>query len=189
MEVFINDKTFNKIDFSKNPLAIGEYDSCTFINCNFTETHLATFNFIDCEFEACNLSMVSLKNTILNNVIFSNCKMLGVDFSICNPFSFTINCKDYSLNMSSFYTMNLKGSKFDSCVLHKVDFIETNLSKLNFKQCDLKNAIFERSILEETNFYTAINYTIDLEKNKVANAKFSKNGILGLLKKYPIEIS
>jgi hypothetical protein len=33
---FIEGKTFNKIDFTQNPLIKGEYESCNFISCDFS---------------------------------------------------------------------------------------------------------------------------------------------------------
>jgi len=187
-EVFINDKTFNKVDFTKQALEKGEYDNCIFINCNFSETHLSNITFIDCEFEQCNLSLVKFKNTVLNTINFTNCKLLGVDFSVCNPFSLVINFKECTLNMSSFYQMNLKQTKFDKCILHEIDFVLANLSQVNFNMCDLKKAIFKETNLEKVDFRTAINYSFDLDNNKVNKAQFSKENIITLFNKYNIEI-
>jgi hypothetical protein len=42
--------------------------------------------------------------------------------------------------------------------------------------------------MEKTDFTSAVNYSIDPEINKLAKAKFSLNGIKGLLEKYNIDI-
>ena len=70
-----------------------------------------------------------------------------------------------------------------------VDFTETDLTETVFDSCNLEGAIFENSNLQKVDFRTAFNYTLDPEKNKIANAKFSRDGALGLLKKYNIQIS
>jgi hypothetical protein len=49
-------------------------------------------------------------------------------------------------------------------------------------------SVFQQSVIEKVDFRTANNYGIDLELNKVKGAKFSTNGIAGLLHKYKIVI-
>ena len=58
-----------------------------------------------------------------------------------------------------------------------------------FKNCDLTRAKFEFSILEKADFRTANHYSIDPERNKIKKAKFSAQGLIGLLEKYGIEVS
>tara|TARA_R110000744_G_scaffold12861_2_gene37887 strand:- start:298 stop:510 length:213 start_codon:yes stop_codon:yes gene_type:complete len=70
-----------------------------------------------------------------------------------------------------------------------VDFNESDLTETQFESCDLQSAIFENSNLEKVDFRTAFHYTFDPEKNKITRAKFSKEGALGLLKKYNIQIT
>jgi hypothetical protein len=42
--------------------------------------------------------------------------------------------------------------------------------------------------LEKADFRTAFNYSINPETNRIKKAKFSKEGLNGLLDKYDIEI-
>lgn len=72
--------------------------------------------------------------------------------------------------------------------MKEVDFTETDLSMAVFKNCNLANAIFERSILEKADFRSAKNYVFDPALNKMKKAKFSYAGIAGLLTKYNIDI-
>ena len=46
----------------------------------------------------------------------------------------------------------------------------------------------KRKTLEKVDFRTAYNYAFDPASNKVKDARFSKNGIAGLLEKYEIRI-
>jgi uncharacterized protein YjbI with pentapeptide repeats len=96
---------------------------------------------------------------------------------------------DCSLDLSSFYKLQLKSTLFQNCSLKEVDFTETNLTKAKFKECDLLGAIFDNCNLEHTNFQTAINYSFDPERNRIKKAKFSYDGIGGLLDKYDIIIN
>jgi uncharacterized protein YjbI with pentapeptide repeats len=101
---------------------------------------------------------------------------------------FNANFENCFLNISSFYKLKMKGIKFISCSMHEVDFSETDLSAALFDKCDLSNALFEKTILEKVDFRTSYNYAFDPEKNKIKKAKFSHEGIAGLLGKYDIVI-
>jgi uncharacterized protein YjbI with pentapeptide repeats len=57
-----------------------------------------------------------------------------------------------------------------------------------FKNCDLLNTSFMQTNLEKADFRTAINYSFDPELNKIKKAKFSLDGLPGLLMKYNIDI-
>jgi len=83
----------------------------------------------------------------------------------------------------------MKKTSFLRCVLHHVDFTETDLAAASFDQCDLTDASFDRSVLEKTDFRTAFGYRIDPQMNKVKKAKFSSSGLAGLLDKFELDIS
>ena len=82
-EQFIEEKTFERKDFSENGLKKGEYELCTFLNCNFSNSDLSKIRFIDCEFYDCNLSSAHILQTGFQNVLFKDCKMLGLQFDKC----------------------------------------------------------------------------------------------------------
>jgi hypothetical protein len=48
--------------------------------------------------------------------------------------------------------------------------------------------VFDNCIIEKADFTTANNYSIDPEKNKIKNAKFSIPAVIGLLNNYDIVI-
>jgi len=79
-------------------------------------------------------------------------------------------------------------TKFISCSMKEVTFIGTNLTQSVFGNCNLDNAIFNDTILAGADFTTAYNYKIDPEFNPMKKAKFSSQGIAGLLDKYDIKI-
>jgi fluoroquinolone resistance protein len=73
--------------------------------------------------------------------------------------------------------------------LTEADFSESDLTAAVFDHCDLARATFDHTVLEKADFRTAVNYSIDPEKNKIKKARFSMAGIAGLLDKYDIDIS
>lgn len=187
-QAFTQDQTFNKINFTEEPLLKGEYENCTFTNCNFEETNLTEFKFIDCEFRDCNLSLVLLHGTVLREVKFKDCKMLGIQFETCNDFGLYFSFENCQLNHSTFFQMNIKKTIFRNCQLREIDFSETNLTNVTFDNCDLSQSIFVHSILDKADLRTAYNYSIDPENNRLKKARFSILGISGLLDKYDIVI-
>lgn len=186
--LFIADKTFDKQDFSPTPLQKGDYECCSFVNCNFEKVDIGGINFTECEFTGCNISMANISKTSFKDVTFKNCKMLGLHFNSCNSIIFSVIFDTCILNFSSFFKLKLKSTQFINSNLQEVDFTEANLSTLKFDNCNLQGAIFENTNLEKTDFRNAYNYILDPELNQIKKAKFSTQGIIGLLSKYDIEI-
>jgi uncharacterized protein YjbI with pentapeptide repeats len=92
------------------------------------------------------------------------------------------------LNFSSFYKLKLKSTSFRDCQLQDVEFAEGDFTKAVFHNCDLSKANFEHTTLESADFRTAYNYSVNPEINRVKKAKFSLDGIAGLLDKYEIVV-
>lgn len=183
------DREFKRVDYSLTALKKGEYEGCTFVNCNFLNADLSEIIFAECSFNDCDLSAVNIKKTVLRELDFHNCKLLGLQFKDCNDFLFSANFNDSRLDLSSFYGLNLRYCRFRSCSLKKVDFAGSDLSSVVLDQCDLAGALFENSILEVTDFRTAYNFNIDPDTNRIKNASFSREGLGGLLHKYQIKIN
>lgn len=166
----------------------GEYEKCTFNNCDFSDSDLSEIRFSECEFIACNLSMAKLTKTAFRDVIFKNCKMLGLHFENCNEFDLLFRFENCVLNFSSFYKSKLKRTVFKNCQLQEVDFTESDMINSLFDNCDLALSIFENTIIEKADFRTSFNYSIDPEMNRIKKARFSIPRVVGLLHKYDIEI-
>ncbi|MCH5600113.1 pentapeptide repeat-containing protein [Niabella ginsengisoli] len=114
--------------------------------------------------------------------------MLGLRFDKCSEFLFSASFTHCTLNFSSFYKLKIKKTKFQECIIQEVDFSETDLSEAVFDRCDLKDANFDNTILEKADFTTSYHYRIDPDNNKIRKAKFSRDGLAGLLTKYDIQI-
>jgi fluoroquinolone resistance protein len=186
---YFSDTTFEKKDYTKEPLAKGEYESCTFINCDFNASNLKSITFIDCTFNNCNLSNASLNDTSLNNILFKECKLLGLHFESCNQFGLQVRFENCNLNHSSFYHTKLKKTIFKTVTFHESDFTGADLSEALFDNCDFKDATFDNTLLEKADFRSSYNYILDPENNRIKKARFSVQGAMGLLAKYGIEIN
>ena len=185
----LNLKTFKNQNFDKHQtLERGEYENCTFNNCNFSGQYFSNNIFRECNFISCDLSMMLIENAVLNDVKFKDCKLLGVKFNKCSDFLFSVHFENCILNLSSFYKLKLKKIIFKNCKLQEVDFSETDLTSSLFENCDLERAVFDRTILEKADFVSSYNYSINPENNRVKKARFSLHGLPGLLEKYGIEI-
>jgi len=185
---YVEEKIFDKTDFTKNGLATGDYEGCSFISCDFSNTDLSDTHFIDCVFNGCNMSLVKLGKTVFRDIQFKDCKLLGLLFYNGNNFLFSADFDNCILNLSSFFKINLKKMQFKNSTLHEVDFTEADLSSSLFLNCDLARAIFENTILEKADFRASFNYSIDPELNRIKKAKFSMPAVIGLLDKYDIQV-
>lgn len=184
----IIDQTFKNQNYIQTRLPKSEYENCIFEGCNFSDGYLDNQNFMECEFIDCNLSNTNIAHTIFKEVTFLHCKMMGLKFEDCNDFLMDFSFHECTLDFSSFYGLTLKRQQFIECKMLGVDFADAELMEALFDGCDLKNTVFQQTNLEKADFRTALNFNIDPENNRIKKAKFSKEGALGLLNKYGINI-
>ena len=90
--------------------------------------------------------------------------------------------------MDTFANKKMPKTKFISCSMKEVTFSGSNLTQSSFDNCNLDNTIFNDTLLAGVDFTSAYNYKIDPEFNPMKKAKFSMQGIPGLLDKYDIKI-
>ena len=106
----INQKIEN-LESSKFPLEVRAYENCQFIHCDFSNTDLSNIHFIDCTFIGCNMSLAKLTDTLLRDIIFKECKMLGLRFDTCAAYGISCSFENCQLNLSSFYQVKIKKLK------------------------------------------------------------------------------
>jgi fluoroquinolone resistance protein len=184
----IENQVFEKIDYAENQILKGEYENCTFVNCVFYNANLSNISFRDCAFNGCDFSLATLKNTVLNEVKFANCKLLGLHFEDSDDFILRVSFEDCILKLSTFYKRKIKKTVFKNCNLQEVDFSECDLTGSLFDHCDLGSAVFYKTVLDNVDFRTSFHYSFDPEINRIKRARFSREGVIGLLDKYNIEI-
>lgn len=180
---FIENKQFTSDELKKQ-----EYTNCTFKNCNFSEILLHTTRLSNCIFINCNLAMTKISETQLANVNFDSCKIMGVNFKHCSSFLFEVAFKRCILDYSSFENLKMKKTIFTQCSMKGVDFGNTDLTESQFIRCDLADAAFHASNLKQVDFTTSYSYVIDPNANYIKGAKFSIDGLPGLLSKFNIVI-
>ncbi len=189
MENLINvHKTFEKVISINKRVNNREFEGCVFKNCDFSNSDFSNNTFIDCEFFDCNLSMTNLRGTGLKTVDFINCKLLGILFNECDDFLFNVSFEECVLDYASFANKKMLKTKFMNSSLKEVTFIGANLSNSVFENSNLEGAIFNDTQLAAADFTLAQNFKIDPEFNPMRKAKFSTQGIVGLLDKYDIKI-
>lgn len=165
-----------------------EFDGCHLINCNLMQVDLSRLTFSGCRFSGCNLAMVKLTQTAFRSVLFQDCKMLGMHFEHGNLFGFSATFDGCQLNHSSFYQMKLKGIKYLKCQLMEADFTESDLTQAVFDQCNLAGALFSYSNLERADFRSSVGYQISPLTNRLRKAKFSIDGVEGLLSAFDVVV-
>ncbi|MGI4804119.1 MAG: pentapeptide repeat-containing protein, partial [Janthinobacterium lividum] len=99
-------------------------------------------------------------------------------------FSFSVSFENCVLDYASFSRKKLRNTIFKKCKLQEANFMESDLTGSVFADCDLSRTLFSNTILNEVDFTSAYNFSIDPEKNKLKKAKFVVAGLQGLLEKY-----
>jgi len=189
MQSSIHDnQIFEGISYAEETLRGQEFHDCTFKKCDFSNSEFLSCKFIDCAFEGCNLSMMKLDGTTLNNAVFKQCKILGVNFSKCQDFLFTVRFELCMLDYASFMGKKMLKTHFIKTSLKEVSFTGANLAGSVFDDTDLMDAVFSGTDLTRVNFTTAYNYMFDPDLNVMKKAIFSLNGVGGLLTKHGIKI-
>ncbi|MFT3793162.1 pentapeptide repeat-containing protein [Flavobacterium sp.] len=188
-EEFIHiDQTFEKTIFFGQKLSNREFDGCVFRHCDFSNTVFSECRFIDCTFIDCNLAMAKLPATALQTVAFEQCKLLGIRFDEALDFLFGVHFTDCILDYSWFSRKKMQKTTFANTSLKGVNFEGCDLTSATFDNCNLEDAVFHETILAGADLTTAYHFRIDPEFNPMKKAKFSVNGIPGLLDKYDIKI-
>lgn len=188
MNELIEDAQFSGVDFTLKKMKKGDYEGCSFMNCNFSNADISNCMFMDCEFVDCDLSSANIAHTTLKEVSFSNCKMMGLHFQKCSSLFFSALFTNCVLDFSSFAGRSLEPLQFSNCSLKGVDFTEASMMKVIFDDCNFDQAIFDGTVLKETDLRTSFNFNIDPASNVINKALFTKENVSGLLKKYNIVI-
>jgi fluoroquinolone resistance protein len=182
------DKTFTKISAEAITGNKRTFENCRFISSDLSYADLSGLTFANCFFDECNLSLIKLSGTGLQDVQFKGCKLTGADFSKSNDFLFEVSFTNCLLDNAIFYKKKNKGAKFNDCSLIETDFTEADLTEVQFNNCNLHRAFFNHTVLKNADFRTSYNFIIDPDINNLKKARFSVQGLPGLLAKYDIRI-
>lgn len=183
----IYDKVFHKI-CGAEALPGREFEKCVFRECDLSEADLSDFDFSDCTFEKCRLVMTGFEQAGMRDVMFEGCEVRGVDFGLSRKFGFSVTFRECHLSFCSFHELKMAKTVFAGSVVKECFFSECDLSRADFSRCDLERTLFDRCKLEKADFRTAFQYTMDPAINRMRGAKFSRDGLEGLLTQYGLEI-
>jgi uncharacterized protein YjbI with pentapeptide repeats len=114
--------------------------------------------------------------------------MMGLNLDECNPVFLSLAFYNCNLHFTSFQNLDLRKCIFSKSDLSNADFSSSNLSELDLDECNLKSSTFENSNISYADFTTAFNYSINPQINNIRGAKFSLQGLPGLLEQYNLEI-
>lgn len=114
--------------------------------------------------------------------------MVGINFEKVASFGLEWSFNNCNLGQCCFYQLKIAKTIFTNCNLTEADFEQSDCSKVQFVNCELASTIFKRTNLENANFETAINYLLDPAENEIFGAKFSLEGLSGLLTQFGIKV-
>jgi len=174
--------------FNRFPQDITEFSNYTFNECNLSQLDLTSKEFIDCTFLNCDLSMATIEHAVFTRAKFIGCKMIGLDFSRCSKYVFSVSFSESILDFCFFHKNKMKKTMFKKCTMKEMTLIECELNESKFEDCDLDRTAFEKCNLEKCDLSTAYNYSIIPSENKIRNAKFSYPEIIGLLRHHNISV-
>ena len=183
---------FIDLELTEGELASKQFDDCYFTDCNFSHTKFSRCKFYQCKFYNCNLSMLDITGSSFFEVVFENCKAIGINWikaawpqiKLNSPLQFT-RC---TLNDSTFFGLGLKEIILTECIAHDVDFREADCSEADFSHTDFSNSLFNQTNLTKANFIEATNYRINVFYNQIKKAKFSLLEAVNLLKSFDVEL-
>lgn len=185
---YICDVELSKRDFRKDRISDVTYDGCVFVGCNFGSCRFDGVRFLSCKFSACDFSLAAFGDTVLDDVKFSECKMLGLSFEGNARNAFAASFVKCILDNAEMLRVKAAGVKFDSCRMIDMVFTDSVLSKVVFGDCRMGGASFNGCDCTGADFSTSDGFLLDPESNRVKGAAFSLGGLPGLLSKYKIKI-
>ncbi len=157
-----------------------EYSQCTFHACDFSKTNLQRSSFETCRFESCDFSLTKFGH-MLRDVVFTDCRMTGAEFTELNKFSNGLVFEKSMLNYANFVGIKIHKTVFRDCLLHEAYFDDSDLTASCFDLCDLTRASFHRTNLEKVDFFSSFHFTIDPTQCKLKKAIFPESELRGLV--------
>lgn len=177
----LEDETLTTADVLERSTDIPEFVRCTFIACDLQGPWCAGRTFVECTFRDCDLSLADLDRTALQEVTFERCKLVGARFDRCHTFLLSVSFAQCILDLASFHGLKLKGTRFMGCRMRETDLSDADLNNASFAGSDLGAALFDGTVLEGADLRSALHFSIDPTRNRLRKARFSAEGLSGLL--------
>ncbi len=187
---FSPDHTFERWTAADLAANTQPLELCLFCDCDLTGAAMQGLRFIDCRFERCNLSMAKANaGTGFQNAAFVECKLTAFPFAVCREMLFEVSFERCRLDYASFFGKKMPKTRFDGCDLTEADFTQADLTGSAFSECNLDRALFSQTQLANADFTTATGYLIDPTFNPMKGARFSREGLPGLVAGFGVVVS
>ncbi len=173
--------TIQKQNFIEYDLKHKNFTQVTFDSCDFTKSDFTGSRFLECKWIHSNLSLTKLDGCRIQDALFENCKLVGLDFTRCEQRFLALQFKKCVICMANFSDLPLKNTLFQGCKILDTFFTNANLTNADFEESDLKGTTFHNTNLTKANFCHAINYSIHPATNTLSKARFSNPEVLSLL--------
>ncbi|MEZ8142950.1 pentapeptide repeat-containing protein [Enterovibrio sp. FF113] len=186
------DQTFDKLELASQTLESTEFEECEFRDCQLSESAFRRCKFINCTFTRCNLSLMKVNHSRFSDVTFSECKLVGVDWTFAEWPAYRVDAdmtfSKCIMNDTSFFGLTLRGLNLKECKLHDADFREGDFTDSSMTYCDFTNSVFMRTNLQNADLTESTNVSLSVLDNNVNAAKFSRYEALYLLEALGIEL-
>ena len=190
--MYLENEVIENVTLQREALEDLELIDCEFRNCAFEELTLNRCAFRDCKFVKCNIVGIRAKYSQMKNTEFYGCNLIGVHWgelmSARNVVGIMSKLSDCFLKYAAFTNMNFVRFDFSSNVIQESTFIECNLKESSFRGCQLERTQYTNCDMRKADFRDASGYQIDIQSNRLENAKFSFPEVIDLLNCLGIKI-
>ena len=179
-EDFFADRTFTDLALEGADLSGKELQRCTFRRCKLPASRWAKSKLEDCTFDGCDLLRIAPRELALRGVTFrtrASRASTGRDLAPLPDVRFD-KC---DLRYCSFVKLRLRGTKITGCLAREANFIDVDLTEVDFSGTDLRDSTWQGCTLAKTNFARAIGVLFDPQKNRVKGARLGIEGALALV--------
>lgn len=178
-EAYYQERLTN-LAFTKEVFEAKSFEECEFFSCSFVDCRFEKSKFLNCKFTGCVLSAVVPMNCTFTEVVFFRSKVIGIDWTKAKDLR-GLEFAECQVNYSNFKLLKLPKIKIINSEAKEVDFIETDLSRGDFKNTDFERSRFFRTNLSYADFKGAKNYSIDIRNNNLKKTRFALPEALALL--------
>ena len=147
---------------------------------------LSRWVFEDCTFVQCDMSNIKLNEVSLQKCQFRDCRLIGIDWRLANPFNLSVSFDQCQLAYSNFSGLSVNNLIVQSSDCSHVDFTEATLSGSIFTRCNLAHALFDKTDLRNADFSSARQVHFDPRANTLNDTQVSMEDALAIVRLFGI---
>ncbi|HSS40541.1 MAG TPA: pentapeptide repeat-containing protein [Polyangia bacterium] len=181
------DRRFEGGDLTGADLGGKELTGCTFKSVRLAETRWREARLEDCRFDNCDLSRMTPDGLSARDVVFSGCKLMGVEWSNLGAYP-ALTFERCDLRYASVVKVRLRKIAFTACNLEEAQFVETDLAEASFADCRLAGARFERCDLRKASFAGATGLLIEPGGNQLRGARIPVETAIRLAESFGLKV-